>query len=73
MPPIGRLKPPTPAELGAILTLVLVVLFGLGGWLLYLSFGQPPDRQEAATTARWVGGGMILLGILLAWLRRRLR
>ncbi|MDY0165662.1 MAG: hypothetical protein RBS80_03915 [Thermoguttaceae bacterium] len=71
MPPIGRFKPPTPGELGVLFVLLLVGLFVVGGLLLYLSFGQPPDRQEAATTARWLGGGLILLGMLLVALRRR--
>lgn len=72
MPPIGHFKPPTPGELGVLFTLLLAVLLGLGGLLLYLSFGQPPARHEAAMTARWVGGGMVLFAVFLAWLRRRL-
>lgn len=72
MAPIGRFKPPTPGELGVLFTLLVVVLLGLGALLLYLSFGQPPARQEAAMTARWLGIGMILLAPVLAWLRRRL-
>ncbi len=59
----GNYKPPSPEEvsvLGAVFSVVVVCLFGVGLYLIYLSFGQPPAKAELVARARWIGTAMVL-------------
>ncbi len=58
----GNWKAPTPEEvsvLGAVFSIVVVCVFGLGIFLLWLSCGQPPERSELAYRARWIAMALI--------------
>ncbi|HJN65734.1 MAG: hypothetical protein QF408_05655 [Pirellulales bacterium] len=36
-------------------TLAALSVFALGGYVFFLSFGQPTEKAELATRARWLG------------------
>lgn len=69
----GNYRPPTPEEvglLGLVFSVIVVCLFGLGCYLLYLSFGQPEKNAELAFRARWIGIGLIVgtMAVKFRWL-----
>ena len=52
------LKFPSEGEitvLGFLYTLLVICLFGLGMYIFFLSFNQPPAKSDLAAKARWVG------------------
>ena len=58
-----------PTSLGGFLLLiavVVIVMLLLGCFMIYLSLGQPPEKQAMAIDARWAGikliGASALLG-----------
>jgi hypothetical protein len=54
----GTWKFPTNNEfrvIGFCYTLLVIVLFSLGVYVFYLSFGQPPEKSHLAAKARWIG------------------
>jgi hypothetical protein len=63
-------KETTPGQFLVFVGFVAVVLLFVGGYLIYLSFGQPPDKLELAMQARSLGikliVGSIVVGSLAA-------
>ena len=69
-----RLKPPSSEEFSVLFWALIVILVLLGGILLYLSLGQPPEKLDLVHQARWTGGGLVGtagLLLLLNWARKR--
>lgn len=67
-------KRTTPGQLTVIVAAMAAVLLVGGGYLLYLSFGQPADKLDLAMWARSVGVKLIVAGCVtgtLAWLGHR--
>ena len=67
-------KPTPPSVFLLVVALAAMALFAAGIYLIYLSFGQPPEKLELAMQARrfgiWLVAGSTLVGIgVLAWRR----
>ena len=67
-------KQTTPGQLLAFIAVVAGLLLLVGGYLLYLSLGQPPEKLELAMQARTLGIKLIVAACVtgtLAWLGQR--
>jgi len=74
MQPPFPLKPTPPGGYLMLIAAGAILLLVLGLILLYLSFGQPPEKQELALTSRSVGiktiGGSLIIGAAI-WVWKR--
>jgi hypothetical protein len=57
-------KETTPGQFLVFVGFVAVVLLLIGGYLIYLSFGQPPEKLELAREARSWGIGLVISSIV---------
>ena len=48
-------EPSSPGQLSVIAVVIIGILILVGGILIYLSFGQPPEKQELAEKAWYLG------------------
>jgi hypothetical protein len=66
--PIRSWKLPSSEEVSVLrflYTAFVVCLFGIGVYILYLSFGQPPEKAELAAKARWIGPCLMVAAVAM--------
>ena len=61
-------KETTPGQFLVFVGFVAFVLLVVGGVLLYLSFGQPPEKLELAMRARSWGIGLVVASFVVGGL-----
>jgi hypothetical protein len=63
-------KKTTPGQFLVFVGCVAFVLFLVGGYLIYLSFGQPPEKLELAMQARSLGIKLIVASMVVGGLAK---
>jgi len=61
-------KPTAPGQLLVFILVVAFILLLVGGYLIYLSFGQPPEKLELAMRARSLGIKIVVASLVMGGL-----